>query len=67
MDKFRISKDNEKISSINRTIRLKSEIYDKLILLSEQNGVSFNKLVNQCIDYALSNLEEDSADINDEI
>lgn len=67
MDKFKISKDNEKMSSINRTIRLKPEIYDKLILLSEENGISFNKLVNQCIDYALANLEDDSTNRNDKI
>lgn len=53
-----IKKDTEKFSSINRTIRFKAEYFEKLILLSEKTGVSFNKLVNQCLDYALGNLEE---------
>lgn len=28
--------------------------------LSEENGISFNKVVNQCIEYALNNFEEES-------
>jgi len=60
MDKFVIKKDTDKISSINRTIRMKPEHYDKLMKLSEENGISFNKVVNQCIEYALDNLEEEN-------
>ena len=59
MDEFRISKTPEKITSINRTIRMKPEIFDRLMELSERTGVSFNKLVNQCIEYALSHLNEE--------
>lgn len=58
MEKFKIEKNTEKMSSINRTIRIRPEVFDKLMDLSEQNGVSFNKLVNQCLEYALKNLEE---------
>ena len=59
MEKFKINKEAEKISSINRTIRLKPENFEKLTLLSEQSGVSFNKVVNQCVEYALQNLEQE--------
>ena len=58
MDKFVINTKNDKINSINRTIRIKPEVFDKLMELSEQAGVSFNKLVNQCIEFALERLDE---------
>lgn len=53
-----IKKDTEKIASINRTIRIKPECFDRLMELSEKNGISFNKVVNQCLEYALENIEE---------
>ena len=58
MDKFEIDKTDGKIQSISRTIRLKAELFDRLTLLSEESGVSFNKIINQCITYALDNMEE---------
>ena len=58
MKKFKIEKHPPNISSINRTIRLKPENFEKLMQLSEKNDVSFNKVINQCIEYALENLEE---------
>lgn len=59
MDKFVIKQDAEKISSINRTIRLRPECFDKLMELSEKHHISFNRVVNQCIEYALENLSEE--------
>ena len=59
MDKFEIIKDGNKISSINRTVRFKPEHFDKLTELSEKTGVSFNKILTQCIEFALSRLEND--------
>ncbi len=59
MEKFKINKDEVKISSINRTIRIKPESFAKLMDLSEKNNISFNKVINQCIEFALNNLEED--------
>lgn len=58
MKKLVIKPDEEKISSINRTIRIKPEVFDKIMEISEKTGVSFNKVVTQCLDYALENLEE---------
>lgn len=58
MEKLKIEKDIDKISSINRTIRFKPENYDKLMEISNKTGLSFNKVVGQCIDYALKNLDE---------
>ena len=57
MDEFIIKKDENKISSINRTVRFKPEHFDKLTELSAQTGVSFNKILTQCIEFALSRLE----------
>ena len=58
MAKLVIKPDEEKIASINRTIRIKPEVFDKLMEISEKTGVSFNKVIGQCLDYALENLEE---------
>lgn len=57
MKPFQIQKEEDKISSVNRTIRMKPEVFETLNHLSEENDVSFNKLVNQCIEYALANME----------
>ena len=57
MDKFIINKDENKMSSINRTVRFKPEHFEKLTELSTQTGVSFNKILTQCIESALSRLE----------
>ena len=59
MKPFKVSKEIEKISSINRTIRLKPETFETLMTISENTGVSFNKLANQCIEYALNNMVDD--------
>jgi len=60
MSAFKVNKDDGKISSINRTIRMKPEHYEAIMALSEESGVSFNKIVNQCIEYALENMERES-------
>ena len=58
MDKFVIIKDENKISSINRTVRFKPEHFEKLSELSSQTGVSFNKILTQCIEFSLSRLDK---------
>ncbi|MDR2714950.1 MAG: hypothetical protein LBB42_05485 [Coriobacteriales bacterium] len=57
MDTFKIDEKEHKISSINRTIRIKSTHFEQLMELSEKTGVSFNKIVSQCLEFALSRLE----------
>ena len=59
MEGFRIDTSDEKISSVSRTIRIKSETFDKINEINMKTGVSFNKIVNQCIEYALKNYEEE--------
>lgn len=58
MGKLVIKSDVDAIKSINRTIRIKPECFDKLMELAEKHNISFNKVVCQCLDYALENLEE---------
>ena len=58
MKKLVIKSNEDKISSINRTIRIKPECFDKIMEISEKTGVSFNKVVNQCLEYALENLDD---------
>jgi len=59
MDPFKIDTNEQKISSVSRTIRLKAETFDKINALNLKTGVSFNKIINQCIEYALANMEEE--------
>lgn len=59
MKPFKIDTGDEKLSTISRTIRMKSEIFDRINELNLKTGVSFNKIVNQCIEYALENYEAD--------
>lgn len=59
MGAFKINTEEEKISSISRTIRMKAETFDKINELNRKTGVSFNKIVNQCIEYALENMVDE--------
>ena len=56
MAKFKIDKDKVKAKTVNRTIRLKEATFNKLMKLSEESGVSFNKVVQECIEYSLSHM-----------
>lgn len=59
MKPFKINTEDEKLSSVSRTIHMKAETFDKINELNLKTGVSFHKIVNQCIEYALANYEED--------
>ena len=59
MKPFYIDTNENKMSSVSRTIRLKAETFDRINELNLKTGVSFNKIVNQCIEYALDNMEEE--------
>ncbi|MDL2281414.1 hypothetical protein LJC10_06140 [Selenomonadales bacterium OttesenSCG-928-I06] len=57
--KFKVDTNKNKETTINRTIRIRNEHFDKIMELSEKSNVSFNKIINQCIEFALENLEEE--------
>ena len=59
MGKFVIDKTDRKISSVSRTIRMKEETFDRINEINRQTGVSFNKIVNQCIEYALAHYDDE--------
>ena len=41
----------------NKSLRLPKELIDEVQALANKNNLSFNKVVIQCIEYALDNME----------
>lgn len=62
MESFVIDTSDRKMTSISRTIRMKEETFDRINEINRQTGVSFNKIVNQCIEYALAHYDSGSVD-----
>lgn len=54
MENFKLSK-SEKLS-INRSVRFGKNTLEKLELISKATGVSINKIINKCVDFALENM-----------
>ena len=54
---FKIKEDYAAYSY--KSVRLPDKIIEKLDELAKQNSLSFNRVVLQCIEYALDNMEED--------
>ncbi len=50
----------ERENTITKTIRIKRNTAEKLDKLAYKNNITFNRLVNDCIDYALQNMDEDT-------
>lgn len=44
----------------NKSLRLPKELIDKVQTLATENNTSFNKVVIQCIEYALDNMKSDN-------
>ena len=61
MKKFIIPNIEEE-NTITKTIRIKRNVANKLESLAVQNNITFNRLVNECIDFALENMEEDATE-----
>ena len=56
MKEFKLpNMENEK--SVLKTIRLKYETLKKVERLSEKTNISVNRLINECIDFAIKNLD----------
>ena len=45
--------------SLNKTLRLKESMVEKIQTLADKKGISFNYLVIQMLQYCLDNLEDD--------
>lgn len=54
--KFKIKQDYTDYEY--KSLRLPKILIDKTQILANKNGLSFNKVVIQCIEYALENLDE---------
>lgn len=61
MKKFVIPNIEEE-NTITKTIRIKRNTANKLENLAINNNITFNRLVNECIDFALQNMEEDTTE-----
>lgn len=46
--------------SVLKTIRIKYSVLKRIEGLSKKSNVSVNKIINECIDFALENLDETS-------
>lgn len=46
----------KKPTSSNRTIRMPDELIDKIGVIANEKGISFNQLVIQCCEFALEHL-----------
>lgn len=62
MDSFKLDTSEKKMSSVSRTIRMKEETFDRICEINLKTGISFNRIVNQCIEYALERYEETPED-----
>lgn len=58
MKKLKIKKGTKRSDTITRTIRISGTTFDKINDLAEKNKISFNSVVNQILEYGLSNIEE---------
>lgn len=58
MKKLEIKKETKANDTITRTIRISGDVFDKITEIAEKNGLSFNSVVNQIIEYGLNNLDE---------
>jgi predicted DNA-binding ribbon-helix-helix protein len=58
MKKLEIKKHTKANDTITRTIRISGDAFDKIAELAEKNGLSFNSVVNQIIEYGLENIQE---------
>ncbi len=55
---FRLKKEATEYE--NKSLRLPKELIDEVQTLANKNNLSFNKVVIQCIEYALENMEPES-------
>ena len=58
MEKLKIVKEIKSKDTITRTIRISGATYDKINELAYENGIKFNNVANQLIEYALKNLDD---------
>lgn len=55
---FRVKKD--RIEYENKSLCLPTDLIEKVQELADENSISFNKVVIQCIDYALDHMDKNT-------
>lgn len=55
---FQIKKDFSEYE--NKSLRLPKELIEQVQILANTNNLSFNKVVIQCIEYALENMADNA-------
>ena len=58
MKEFKLQNLNEE-KSVLKTIRLKYSTLERIEQLSKKTNISINRLINECIEFALNNLSND--------
>ncbi len=58
MEKFKLP-DISKEKSVLKTIRIKYSTLCKIEELCQSNNMSVNRLINECLEFALNNIEDD--------
>jgi len=58
MNNFKLPNTNDE-KSVLKTIRLKYITLQEIEKLSKKNNISVNRIINECIEYALKNLTDD--------
>ena len=53
---FKIKREPAEYES--KSLRLPVDMIEKVQKLADANNISFNKVITQCVDYALDNLDE---------
>ena len=57
---FKINTPKSRVEpSINRTLRPKESMINRIQKLADEKNISFNSLVSQMLQYCLDNLEDD--------
>ena len=59
MGKLKIVKEQKGNDTVTRTIRFSGATFDKVNNLAEKNGISFNYVIIQIIEYGLNNLDDE--------
>lgn len=59
MKDFKLPKVEDE-QSVLKTIRIKYSVLKRIEELSKVSNISVNKIINECIDFALVNLDESS-------
>lgn len=59
MAKFIIPNIEEE-NTVTKTIRIRKVLIDRLNKLANDNNITVNRLINECIQYALENMEDET-------